>query len=196
MGKASRNKQRRGRRPSIPGIRDSPYADAFTTAEWEEVEARKDRLMLYFRDAVKVTDGTIIGIDDATLQLLVLHFVLAGGTQDDDLALIRPKVLPDEEGRLADSHEWIVKRFDTEEARLADAEEEARRRRAAVQVVEAQMTPAARDAYRRMFEPAARQAFEAGGRQHAAYLDRATDETDESRELRAQAARLRERGEL
>ncbi|MBX9918601.1 MAG: hypothetical protein K2Y33_02035 [Mycolicibacterium frederiksbergense] len=194
MGKASRLKKRR--RPSIPGIRDSPYADAFTTAEWQEVEARKDRLMRYFRDAVKVTDGTIIGIDDATLQLLVLHAVLAGVTQDDELALIRPKVLPDEEGRLADSHEWIVKRFDTEEARQADAEEEARRRHAAVEVVKAQMTPEAQDAYRRMFEPAARQAFELGGQQHADYLERATDETDEAREMREQATRLRERGEL
>lgn len=195
MGKANRLKNR-PRRPSIPGIRDSPYADAFTQAEWQEVQDRKERLMRFFRDAVKVTDGTIIGIDDATLQLLVLHFALAGGTQDDDLALIRPKILPDEQGRLADSHEWIVKRFDTEAARRADAEEEARRRKAAEDVQRAQMTPEAQAAYRQMFEPAARKAFAAGGRAAEDYLRNAGGETDEARELREQATRLREGGQL
>lgn len=194
MSKAARLKRRT--RPPMPGVRDSPYVDAFTKAEWDEVMARKDRLMRFVRDAVKVTDGTIIGIDDATLQLLMLHFALAGGTQDDDLALIRPKVLPDEEGRLADSHEWVVKRFDTEEARQADAEEEARRRKAAHDVAMAQMTPEAQRAYRRMFEPAARKAFAVGGQQMADHLAPAGDETPEATYLREQAQALREKGQL
>ncbi|MCV7255696.1 hypothetical protein H7J86_26375 [Mycobacterium hackensackense] len=145
---------------------------------------------------MKITDGTIIGIDEATLQFLMLHGVLAGVTQDDELALIRAKVLPDEAGRLADSQEWVIKRFDTEEARLADLEEEARLRKAAFDVQVAQMTPEARAAFERQFEPVARQAFELGAERAAADLDAAAEETDEAKELRAQAQRLRQEGQL
>lgn len=194
MGKA--NRVRRQKQRQIPGIASSPYADAFTRAEWDEVLARKDRLMRYFRDAVKVTDGTIIGIDDATLQLLVLHAALAGIDQHDELALIRPKVLPDPEGRLIDAQEWIPKSFDSEQQQREDAKEEARRRKQAMDVQLAQMTPAARREFEVMFAPAARKAFVAGARQAARRLDHADEETEESKELQAQAARLRQEGKL
>lgn len=195
MSKASRLKGRRQQR-RIPGVPDAPYAGVFTQQEWDDVLDRKDHLMRYFRDAVKVTDGTILGIDDATLQLLVLHAVLAGVTQDDDLALIRPKVLPDPEGRLVDAVEWVPKRLDTAKARREDAEDEARRRKAAMDVQLAQMTPGARQAFDRMFAPAARAAFEAGALQEARRLDPAATETEEAKALRAQAERLREEGKL
>lgn len=198
MGKASRLKNRRGQRrvTGLPGVPDAPYADAFTEAEWEEALARKDDLMRYFRDAVKVTDGTVLGIDDATLQLLVLHFALAGGTQDDRLALIRPKVLPDVEGRFEDSVEWVPKRFDTAKACREDAEEEARRRKAAMDVQLAQMGPDARRAFNKMFRPAAQQAFSAGADYAASRREHAAEETPEAKALREQAAQLRQEGKL
>lgn len=194
MGKASRIRRRHER--TIPGIAQSPYAGAFTKAEWDEALARKDHLMRYFRDAVKVTDGTILGIDDATLQLLALHAALAGVTQSDELALIRPKVLPDPEGRMVDAVEWVPKSLDTDQARREDAEEEARRRKAAMDVQLAQMTPEARTAFDRLFAPAARKAFTAGATQAARRLEHATEETKEAKALRAQAERLREEGKL
>ena len=177
------------------GVRDLPYEGAFTAEEIAEVLARKDRLMRYFRDAVK-PDGTILGIDDASLQLLVLHAVLAGVTQDDELALIRPRVLPDEAGRLEDAVEWVVKRDDSPKARARDAEEEARRRKAAMDVQKAQMTPEAQEAYRRMFEPAARQAFTAAGLAQAQRMEDAAEENEEAAALREQAQRLRAEGKL
>lgn len=195
MGKASRNK-RQNRQKRIPGMPNSPYADAFTQAEWDEVLARKDMLMRYFREAVKVTDGTILGIDEGTLQLLVLHAALAGVTQSDELALIRPKILPDEDGRLVDAVEWVVKRWDTSEQQRADDEEEARRRKRAMDVQLAQMTPGAQDAFNRMFVPAAKQAFVQGAQQAARRLDPAQAETPEAVELRKQADRLRNEGKL
>lgn len=196
MGKASRLRGQR-RQQSIPGIAQSPYAGAFTSEEWDAALARKDRLMRYFRDAVKVTDGTIIGIDDATLQLLVLHAVLAGvPDQDDNLALIRPKVLPDGDGRLADAVEWIPKAFDTEKARKADAVEEAKLRKRAMDVQLAQMTPEAQAEFRKFFAPAARQALATGARHAARRHAHATEETAEAKELQAQAARLRQEGKL
>lgn len=195
MGKASRLGRRRQQR-GIPGVPDAPYAGAFTEVEWEEALARKDHLMRYFRDAVKVTDGTILGIDDATLQLLVLHAVLAGVTHDDGLALIRPKVLPDPEGRLVDAVEWVPKRFDTTKARQEDAEAEARARKAAMDVQIAQMTPAARREFDRMFRPAAGQAFTVGAQHAARRLEAAAEETEEAKALRAQAERLRGEGKL
>lgn len=195
MGKASRVKQRR-KTPQIPGIPNPPYADTFTKAEWDAVLDRSDKLMRYFRDAVKITDGTVLGIDDGTLQLLVIHAALAGVTQDDKLALIRPKVLPDESGRLVDAVDWVPKRFDTEKARRDDAEEEARRRKAAMDVQLAQMTPGARTAFDQMFAPAAKQAFTAGASAEQRRLDNADEETKEARELRAQAERLRAEGKL
>lgn len=195
MGKASRLKMGR-KQPPIPGIAQSPYAGAFTHEEWEAALARKDQLMRYFRDAVKVTDGTIIGIDDATLQLLVLHAVLAGITHDPNLALIRPRVLPDEDGRLVDAVEWIPKRFDTEKQQRDDAREEARRRHQVIEAQMAQMTPEARKQFEREFMPAARKAFEVGATQAARRLDHATEETKEAKALRAQADRLRQEGKL
>jgi hypothetical protein len=193
MGKAARIKRQQ---KTIPGIANSPYAGAFTTEEWEAALDRKDQMMRYFRDAVKVTDGTILGIDDATLQLLVLHAVLAGITHDEQLALIRPKVLPDEDGRLVDSVEWVPNSFDTPKARREDAREEARRRKAAMDVQMAQMTPAARREFREMFAPAAAQAFKAGARHAARYQENAAEETDEAKSLQRQAARLRQEGKL
>lgn len=196
MGKASRVRERR-RQESIPGIAQSPYAGAFTAEEWEAALARKDRLMRYFRDAVKVTDGTVIGIDDATLQLIVLHAVLAGvPDQDDNLALIRPKVLPDGEGRLVDAVEWIPLAFDTPKARKEDAIEEAKLRKRAMDVQLAQMTPEAQKEFRELFAPSARQALRAGARQAARRHAHAAEETDEAKELQAQAARLRQEGKL
>lgn len=198
MGKAARLKNRAGRprRRKVPGIPDSPYADAFTQEEWNSILERKDWLIRFFRDAVKVTDGTVIGIDEATLQLLVLHFALAGGTQDDDLALIRPKILPDENGRLVDATEWIPLRFDSEAARAADAEAEAEARKRAFDVQVAQMGPDARKAFERKFLPAATEAFTVGAQSAARRLEDAEDETDEAKALREQAARLREEGKL
>lgn len=195
MGKASRLRGQR-QQQSIPGIAQSPYAGAFTSEEWEAALARKDHLMRYFRDAVKVTDGTIIGIDDATLQLLVLHAVLAGVTHDESLALIRPKVLPDGDGRLVDAVEWIPLSFDTEKARKEDAREEAKARKRAMDVQLAQMTPAAQKEFREMFTPAARQALGVGARQAARRQAHATEQTEEAKELQAQAARLRQEGKL
>lgn len=193
MGKASRLRGRRQQR--VPGMPDYPYTDAFTQDEIQEVLERKDFLMRFFRDAMK-PDGTILGIDDASLQLLVLHAALAGITWDEKLALIRPKVLPDEEGRLVDSVEWIPVRFDTAKARREDAEEEARRRKAAMDVQMAQMTPAAREAFHRMFKPVAEQAFTLGAQHEAQRMDAASDETKEAKALREQAQRLREEGKL
>lgn len=194
MGKQARLK--RGRKQRIPGIPESPYVDAFTTEEWEEARRRAEHLLRYFRDAVNPINGTILGIDEATLQLLLLHAALAGITQDDNLALLRPKVLPDETGRLVDAVEWIPKRFDTAKARRDDAEEEARRRKAAMDVQLAQMTPDARDAFQRLFKPVAEQAFTAGAQREQTRRDAATTETTEAVELREQAARLREEGKL
>lgn len=193
MGKASRIRRKQ---QAIPGIAQSPYAGAFTKAEWDDVLARKDQLMRYFRDAVKVTDGTIIGIDDATLQLLVLHAVLAGVTQDDNLALIRARVLPDPEGRLVDAIEWVPKTFDTAKARREDAKEEALRRKRAMDVQMAQMSTEARAEFARLFAPAARQAFTAGAKQAARRLDHATELTPEAQELQDQATRLHSEGKL
>lgn len=195
MGKASRLRGQR-QQQSIPGIAQSPYAGAFTPEEWEAALARKDYLMRFFRDAVKVTDGTIIGIDDATLQLLILHAVLAGVTHDDELALIRPKVLPDGDGRLVDAVEWIPLSFDTAKARKEDAREEAKLRKRAIDVQMAQMTPEAQREFREMFAPAARQALHAGARQAARRHSHATEQTDEAKELQAQADRLRQEGKL
>ncbi|MCV7230660.1 phage gene 29 protein family protein [Mycolicibacterium komossense] len=197
MGKASRLKRgKHSQRPRIPGIAESPYIDAFTTEEWEEARARADKLLLYFRDAVNALNGVIIGIDDATLQLLLLHAALAGVTQDDDLALIRRKVLPDETGRLVDAVEWIPKSFDTPEALLADAEEEARRRKAAMDVQHAQMSPDAKKAFDRMFRPAAERAFSAGTTHAARRFEADSDQTEEAKALRRQAERLRQEGKL
>lgn len=196
MGKADRLK--RGRRQRIPGMPEFPYADVFTGEEIDAALARKDRLMLLARDAVK-PDGTILGIDEATLQLLMLHLALTGldDTPDrEERALIRAKRLPDQTGRYVDSVEWIPKHNDTPEARRADAEEEARRRKAAMDVHMAQMTPEAREAFDRLFKPAARQAFTAGATHAARRLTDADEETEEARGLREQAQRLREEGKL
>lgn len=194
MGKASRLKARR--QPNrVPGLPDYPYKDAFTFDEIQEVLARKDRMMRYFRDAMK-PDGTILGIDDASLQLLVLHACFAGITQDDDLALIRPRVLPDQTGRLEDAVEWIPKSFDTADARREDAEEEARRRKAAMDIQHDQMSPDAKDAFERLFRPAAEQAFAAGAKHAARRFEAGDDETPEATALREQAERLRQEGKL
>lgn len=189
MGKASRLKRQR----RIPGLPDYPYADAFTADEVQEALARKDRLMVFFRDAMK-PDGTILGIDDASLHMLVLHAVLAGIDQHDELALIRPRVLPDSEGRWVDSVEWVPKRFDSEKQRRDDAIEEAKRRKAAMDVADAQMTPRARAEFARMFRPAAEKLFTTGAQQVAHHLGDASQETDEARELREQAQRFRQEG--
>lgn len=191
MGKAARTKKRK----RVAGFPDYPYADAFTEAEIEEILRVKDSLLPFFRDAIK-PDGTILGIDEGTLQLLLLHGAMAGVRGHEELGLIRGKRLPDETGRFVDSVEWIPARFDSEKARREDAEEEARRRKAAMDVHMAQLSPEAREAFDRLFVPAAREAFTVGPQRMAERLKPADQETQEATDLRRQAERLREEGQL
>lgn len=127
MGKAKRN---RGK--AFPNF---PYERKFDAVEQEIIFARQQRLTEAFRDAMGL-QGWSLGLPEDHLQLLMFHGALAGVDVnpqyppfDPDTgrgAFIRPRRLPDEQGRYVDSVEWVLTKEDTPKDRATDARREAR----------------------------------------------------------------------
>ena len=146
MGKASRNQQRRNVTTSSAAPRvfpNFPYDKAFTRDELAEILERAKiigRAMRYGQGP----NGAILALPPDLFELWMVHAALAGVTVDEDLAFIRPRVIPDV---LGDAVEWVLKKEDTAAAREADLAREAAARAAEIEALD----PRVRDAVLDMF---------------------------------------------
>lgn len=121
MGKANRQRQQRQQpRSSVfPGF---PYDRQFTRAEIAEILERSKtigRAMRYGR----APNGAVLALPPDIFELWMIHAALAGVTVDENLAYIRPRVVPD--AMVGDAVDWVLKKDDTPHARQLDIEREA-----------------------------------------------------------------------
>lgn len=86
-----------------------PYRRKWTQAEFDEILARKDKLVEAMTDAVGPV-GQAMFVPPDHLHMLALHLALAGGDVHDDLAYIVSVRRPAGTTLFEDAREWKVKK--------------------------------------------------------------------------------------
>lgn len=131
-----------------------PYDRKFTRDQIQEIITRAGVIGDAMRDGVGPNGATLF-IPGDIFEMWMIHAALAGVTVDEKLAHIRPRKLPDANGRFADAVEWVLKKEDSDEARAADADREARAHIDAMQRSMNDLRPEVREAVRRRLSAAA-----------------------------------------
>lgn len=119
MGKGARIREER----NIFG-RQFPYEKKFTREQIADVLAVQAQILEASRDAL-TTKGAIMGIDEASLQMLALHQALAGVRVVPDEALIVARLRPSEHAGFMDAREWLPKQDYTEQMERDDSQAQA-----------------------------------------------------------------------
>lgn len=136
-----------------------PYDRKFTRDEIEDILQRAGRLGDAMRDGLG-PNGAVLFIPGDLFEMWMIHGALAGVEVNEDAAYIRARKLPDTNGRLAGSVDWVLKKDDTSETRAADAEREANAHIEAMERSLQDLRPEVRDAVRRRLAAAADDAAE------------------------------------
>lgn len=132
-----------------------PYERKFTADEVADILERAKAFGNLMRDG-RGPNGAYLFIPGDVFELWMIHGVLAGA--DGGTKYIRPRRLPDANGRLADAVEWVLIKEDTDAKRREDAEREAA---AYVAAIDEQLRPEVAAAIRRRLVDAGRRDAEA-----------------------------------